>query len=299
MPGWPGRGLVTLAWLATGASLLGLLGRWHWVPELFSHFALLYLPLLLCGVLVAQRGLPRVVLTVAMLLQCWVVAQPLRLFDRAASSNHAASPLRAASFNLLFSNTRYHEVGTWLAGSHADVIVLTEATPAWASGLSVLLQTYPHGCAAWADGTAGLALLSRQALRSCQINGDAALRGYPYVRAELADGRVVYGVHPPPPLGADLALARNASLQLIAQRLQAERAPVLLLGDFNVTPFSPVYRHFVDEAGLREAGAGLWPSWNHLLPLDRALFAGAVRPVNVWLGPSLGSDHRPLVFDLE
>jgi endonuclease/exonuclease/phosphatase (EEP) superfamily protein YafD len=81
-------------------------------------------------------------------------------------------------------------------------------------------------------------------------------------------------------------------------------APIVLLGDLNTTPWSPIYRQFIEDSGLRDArdGFGLlssWPTGNPplLIPIDHALVSQQIVVHNLYLGPDVGSDHYPLILD--
>jgi endonuclease/exonuclease/phosphatase (EEP) superfamily protein YafD len=79
----------------------------------------------------------------------------------------------------------------------------------------------------------------------------------------------------------------------------------VLLGDFNCTPWSPVFRDLVTTAGLRSTamGVGLSPTWfSRWLPLgltvDHILVGTAINAQGHEVGRDVGSDHFPVVADL-
>ncbi|WP_373976365.1 endonuclease/exonuclease/phosphatase family protein [Chitinibacter sp. SCUT-21] len=297
-PFWPHlrRQLAHRAlWLALLGLLLTSLAGLAWWLELFSHFLPFYLLLALAGLLLASRLRERIfglVLVATIGAVCgWTLYTPTAI--------GTYQPIKVIAFNLLFSNTQYQKAEQWLTAQGADVILLTEATTEWQSQLAALQQTLPYGCAAWEDSPFGIAVLLKQAPRRCEVRFAPAMpQQFPHLRVELAGGLVVYGIHPPPPLGAELAAARDQQLRYLAQQIAQETAPVLVLGDFNITPFSPIYREFRSQAALAELGFNFAPSWSPiigwpLLPLDRALARGI--SVQLTIGPALGSDHRPIV----
>lgn len=81
---------------------------------------------------------------------------------------------------------------------------------------------------------------------------------------------------------------------------------VLVAGDFNSTPFGRVHRTFSDASGLRPWAPlppeGTWPaeapSWL-ALAIDRVWVDERIRVRRGETGPAFGSDHRPIVLDLE
>ena len=85
------------------------------------------------------------------------------------------------------------------------------------------------------------------------------------------------------------------------------KAPVILAGDFNMPTQSSIYRHHWSAMcnAFSMAGLGLgyteWPtirSWQFGIRIDHIVTGCSWRPVRCWVGPDLGSDHRPLLANL-
>ena len=81
--------------------------------------------------------------------------------------------------------------------------------------------------------------------------------------------------------------------------------PVVVIGDFNMTPFSTRYGNLLRKSNLRRATGGLNATWPGLLAplglsLDHVLVGEGVSHASMRTGPRLGSDHLPIVgtFDL-
>ncbi len=78
----------------------------------------------------------------------------------------------------------------------------------------------------------------------------------------------------------------------------------MVLGDLNVTPWSPFFRDLLREGALRNArkGYGLRPTWPTMLPpllipVDHCLVSSGVTVHDCRAGRNVGSDHYPLVVD--
>ncbi len=108
---------------------------------------------------------------------------------------------------------------------------------------------------------------------------------------------LVIGVHTLPPRDRPYANRHAEQLQALAKRIRIEKRPVIVLGDFNSTPWSSRYRRFLDEAGLVSSvqgfGApGTWPAMLPMrIPIDHVLHSPSLRTVDRRVGPSVGSDH--------
>ena len=78
-----------------------------------------------------------------------------------------------------------------------------------------------------------------------------------------------------------------------------------VMGDLNMSMWSPYYRDFVDRSHLTNIrqGFGIQPSWPVNLPLlqipiDHCLITSKIKVSNNQIGKDIGSDHYPLIADL-
>ena len=80
---------------------------------------------------------------------------------------------------------------------------------------------------------------------------------------------------------------------------------VIIAGDFNASPYSPVFKKLLTTSGLRDTrtGFGWLPSWPALFPLafipiDHILVSPDIQVQNRATGPYIGSDHYPVIAEL-
>jgi endonuclease/exonuclease/phosphatase (EEP) superfamily protein YafD len=98
----------------------------------------------------------------------------------------------------------------------------------------------------------------------------------------------------------------DAMAQWSRSQLDAGQS-VLLIGDWNTTPWSLSYRRFLGNSGLVDSmvGRGIQNSWNAdwpgflRIPIDHAWHSDSIEIRDRQLGPHLGSDHFPLRIDLQ
>lgn len=114
-----------------------------------------------------------------------------------------------------------------------------------------------------------------------------------------------FASHPLPPGKLDYFAGRNEHLKLMAADIATRKGRIVLIGDLNVTPWSPYYQDFVDETHLLNArkGFGLQPSWPTVLPplmipIDQFLYSKGMNIRECHTGSRTGSDHLPLVVEL-
>lgn len=277
--------------LAAGADLA-------WWLELFVHFRPQYAALLAVAGLVLL-ALGRRALGLAALLLGAVNASALaHYYWPRPAPPPAGTELRAALANVWFRNQDPGPLLAWLRRAQPDVAVLLEATPAWRAAIGTLTDLLPHQARA-----GDVVVASRLPLGDLQAlpfgdGGEAAVA----FSVGLGDGAIrVIGVHVDWPLGPASAARRNAQLEVLARLARASPAPVLLLGDLNVTAFSPHFDRLLIAGGLKDcaAGRGFSPSWPTVFPplslrIDHCLHGPGLVPYRVTNGPRIGSDHFPL-----
>jgi endonuclease/exonuclease/phosphatase (EEP) superfamily protein YafD len=250
-----------------------------------------------------------------LLPNAWYVAP--YLLPAVVPQSVAAVPgddVSVVSLNLLVRNHDYAAVRDYLRRSDADVLVLSELSPQWVTQLAVVLAGYPHSLARDQHGAWGLGVFSRYPLKDAEIT-DLGVDGSVNVAAtlELPGGDVqLMGVHLVSPTLPGRAQRRNRQLVALADRLGPPRVardharlPRLLLGDMNITPYSPYFGDLLARTGMTDAGRtagmlGTWPTW--VLPLqiriDHCIADPDLAVARLAKGPIVGSDHYPLEITL-
>lgn len=294
----------TICYLGLAASWLGLFGGWHWLLDLFAHFRCQQLGVSLLALAWALWFGRRILLGVALLtvlLNAVLIGQ--HTWPRPSVGSLDGEPLRVISLNVLINNPEKKKVLDYLLSCDADMIYLAEVGPEWAVALEPLKSVYPHHWLEPERAAFGAAFFSRVPVRSMQ----ARFFGTPYsmcveVVAEH-EGREFHliGTHPPPPMGAGVAQVQRAEFEGISRHVEKLGLPVLLVGDFNATPWCHAFR-LLEKGGLRAAGPAWPPTWStraiFALPIDHAMTTARLRITERRLGPDVGSDHRPVELTL-
>jgi len=302
------------------ATLLAYGAELHWLLERLCHLRvqLLWAGLaLLPAVLLAgpRRWRWAVVLVLAALLNGREVTRQLP--PGPPPIEQPTSPaLRIFYANLLGSNPSAARLLPQLADADADLLVLLELTPSWEDRLADALEGYPHRVVESREDNFGLGLYSRLPLADGVIY-DSPVAGFPLdvplvetsVAAPWGPVRVL-AAHPVPPTSALARRARDLQLRELAATVRAEPTPTVLVADLNTTVFAPAYREFIATSGLRNglhAGTAPWRrgTWPAGLPaplrisLDHALVGPGLQVARQRLGSIFGSDHLPLIVDVE
>lgn len=218
-------------WLALPCAfglLLPLLGRlWSsssntavWLLDLAAHWQLLYaLGWLALCVICAARTWRWLLLVPLALLPLFSTSMPLQRVDDGKPA------LIVAAANVNVGNRDPARLVAWLRAQPADVVMLSELTPAYAAALVRQLgDEYPHREFAPDDSPFGIGLLSRSPLTAVELH--TSTDGIPFLTAMIKSGNVpirVVAVHPMPPMAPHWHGERDTLLRMLAQ--QAGRTP--------------------------------------------------------------------------
>ncbi len=303
------RLLFYITALTCVATALGFLARQWWVFELFSHFRVQYFVVLAgCGVIyLAGEKHREAVLAIAFALVNFTIVGNHQggIAAQASIAAGEGRTIRGLLVNVNQDNQAHEKLHRFVSFANPDLIVLLEVNRDWMSSLRPLLEHYPYNTSE-PNGTGGIALLSRIPFDEATIEIIGKI-GLPSVIARFAiDGQklTLIGTHPRPPTSWTRAKSRNHQLAELAEFVSARQEPVILLGDLNVTPWSPFFRDLLRSTGLRDSreGFGLHPTWPTSfpplwIPIDHVLVSSNIVVHNREVGPDLGSDHYPVVLD--
>jgi len=306
---WLRAALMLVAAGVIAISVAPLGARAWWVLDLFTHFRIQYLAI----------GIVLLLLLAAVRKPAWCAALGACIAINAAAASdywpalrqpsnaalETREPIRVLTVNLSTLDFTPEPLLEIIGGESPDIVLLVEFTPVWQERLQKLDAAYPHRLKLPARGAFGLALLSRHELvdaRQIALGANAAIEAR--IRAP-AGSFTLLGVHLRAPMNRALAILRNGQLEELAERRAAISGPVMVLGDFNITPFSPFFIDWLAATGLRDAGAGRgpWFSWPSSLPIagipiDHCVVSEDFEVTAHRRLPAFGSDHYPVLAEV-
>lgn len=283
------------------ATALGAMAGLFPYLELINHFRWLLLAgsavVALVTFWVGGRGLFRLGMAV-LVVNALLAAVPL--MSRASSA--ARPTLRVTTFNVWVGNREPQAAIRFLRESEADVVVLQEVDSRLEQEIVPQLRDkYPH-VVSCARRNCGLVLLSKTSWLDAGFSYRTRLAP-PIVWARFAGASrayVITGLHLAYPFQPEMQVDH---IDWLAERVRQAGDTQVLVGDFNLTPFSFKLNTLAFKANLRQH-ATLGASWpaDRFVPvvlLDNLLASPDVRAVDVRYGAaSYGSDHYPVTFDI-
>lgn len=286
--------------------LLGL--ATNFTPYLFG-LALLAL------VLVVLLRAPRMIVLYGLLLligALWLVPRWLPPFSQPETQG---TTLKIITFNIYPHNQQIDAAFDWLLAQDADLLMIQEHNGDFAE----LEAAYPY---AYIEDTEGSGIFSRYPITDYE---EVTFGEFVHQRAviEVADSPfVLYNLHLAMPLTEDESVPlplrydstqRDSQIQELLARAPEETLPVILVGDFNMSEYSPIYDQiraaYSDAYRAASWGIGAtWPGgaseeWTTPLPrlirLDYVWHTEGFQAQNATVASPLGSDHLPLIVTLD
>jgi endonuclease/exonuclease/phosphatase (EEP) superfamily protein YafD len=312
--------VFVLAAAGVVALMLLILSRffgWVYPLELFSHFQIQYL--LAAGVLaLVLAGLRRwrwcltavaCAVVAATAVAPYVLPGGVGAAHAHATAGAGARPqLRLLLANLLVRNRDHERALAAVRQADADVLVFQEVDAAWMEALAPLREDYPYVVREPRGDCFGLAVFSRIRPDEAQVvypGGTSRPTAFLQLRVDGRRVRIV-ATHPIHPVSAATFASRNAQLDAVGAYVAGLEGPKILIGDLNMTMWSPWYRQLCARTGLVNArhGLGLVPTWPTFLPpfmripIDQCLVSEDLAVTACRTGSRTGSDHFPLIVDV-
>lgn len=309
MKHWLSGGLGFIVIVCLVLSLVGYLGEWHYLLDLASHFKVQYLVISLLTLLFAgliRRSEWGFLSLVCVGLNLTAIA-PWYL----PHSQPATSPphsLRVLAINVYIKNRNYAPTINLIREENPDLVAVIEVNQNWLQALQSIEDILPYSLQSpRTELSSGIALYSKFPLTPEAIETFETPKDYHLGATLMQDGRrlAVVALHPPPPIRATLFDYRNRELEAIGQYVQTLGDPVVVMGDLNITMWSPNYQKFIEISRLNNTrkGFGVLPTWNTYhpllyIPIDHCLVSSDIHVLYTKTGKNVGSDHLPVIAEL-
>jgi endonuclease/exonuclease/phosphatase (EEP) superfamily protein YafD len=244
-------------------------------------------------------------------LEASLLATPLLLaapiVDRETRGDAAPSRLKLIAFNIGFDAGPLESLADLIDKEKPDLVMLEEV-PRGAVALlrGRLASEFPHTRTCPENKSCLVALLSRLPLSEggVVITGKEPAMAYGYIEPVPGKKVAAMAVHLDWPLNPDGQVKEVAGF---VQMARVVRTPLIVGGDFNLTPWSNKLQSLCRGAGLRMNAMwrATWPTDGQFyLPrptflIDHVLTTPDIKSVSFEVGPDLGSDHLPIIAVVE
>lgn len=230
-----------------------------------------------------------------------------------------AAELKLVALNVWGDEPNTQATLNYLAGSEADILILSGVNTQFEMALEALRTDYPHWIRCTARPFCQVLILSKLApeREAARLPPPIDWRTVPMQDfLPVADARFRLRAAPGAPsfrvIGVHMGFPRPAYVQtrhyrsLLGELARAERESAILAGDFNTAPWSFRLRRFDAESGLERYTRALptWPAHTFsqmrlaapipFAPFDHVYAGSAWRLARLRRGPRSGADHYPI-----
>ena len=301
---------LLLTVIVTLLSLAGYLGELNIYLEIINNFRFQYLLLGLSSFFffVLTRHRVGLIISLFCLSINLVEIVPWYIPQIGATNSSSGQTMRLFLFNVLHQNTRYADAISLVNKEKPTVAAFLEATPPWPDELAVLQKTLPYHFSA---KKLQIEIYSSLPLKNTSIKRYGNYRGLVVSNLTVGAKEITFiATHAYPQLyfGKEGFEWRNQQLEGIGDYFRQIQKPVVLIGDLNVTVWSPSYKNTIQRSGLHNAraGFGILPTLSALspqtpwlaVPVDHCLVSPDIRVLDFRTGPAIGSDHLPIIADV-
>jgi endonuclease/exonuclease/phosphatase (EEP) superfamily protein YafD len=283
-------------------AIAGCFGAWSALSDSLAQFRHVFIAASLPGagvmVLAKQRSVAigAVVASIAALV--WTAPH----LPFMGPSSEGTGAIKVVQFNLKIHNAREDDAARWVIAQNPDVVMLQEYLDETHPSFRELDATLPFGvnCTSARLGEAAVRTKFPVLQQGC-TPGD----GLAWVQAEVNGKPVTFAslhLHWPWPFRQWQQLAQ------LEDTLADLPAPVVLAGDFNAAPWSESVKT-VERLVRAKAVGGfrftLWPDVFHAgfeiptFPIDHVLVPQEMVATSIVVGPTIGSDHRPVIVTMD
>ena len=292
------------------ATVAAFFAKSGWLSELFTHFPLQYLMIAAaCGAALAWRGHRRMALLAGSVVavNLTVLLAPRPIGHRAEASVAEGQGLSLLLTNVQRVNTRHHPIIQYIEAEKPDIVAVLEMDGEWRRDLDAGLAAYPHRLIREQENNFGIGVYSRVPLIAAEVldlSGAGVASLLFRVRVGGKSVRIL-ATHPVPPTSQEQAGIRDRQLAAIAAMATRGSTPMIVIGDLNLTPWSPRFQALLDQGALADSRVGFghhatWPTWFPLLwiPIDHVLVGRGIEVYRRDIGPAVGSDHYPVLVEV-
>ena len=305
-------GLILMIGLAS-VFLLQILAKFVWWPELFTHFYLQYFLISLVVGLICffRKKIYRLSVAVVLIMLFSVQLLPYYYQNHASAASDSVDQMTILLSNFHYDNTNFQALTQLTTEHNPDLIALVEMPQKHFQTLQTLLPEYPYTYQVQDRDHQGIAVLAKYPFSGePQVFWPAGqkfpvLSFVPTLKSNPFLARF-YLIHPPPPLTKEAAQNRNDTFDWLGSYLPQQVGPIVVMGDFNSTSWSPEFVSLLRNTHLLDSRAnqGLQPSWPTWavkplrIPIDHLLVSSEISVIDRQVLPSVGSDHFPVLIKL-
>ena len=304
-------------------TIFGFLGQLWWIFDLASHFRLQYFIVLVILVVFFIKAKQWESTGVGLFFGMvnFILISPY-IGTINSVTEEGQSQIRILSMNLNHNNSSYKKVKLLISKTQPSILVLQELTNSWENGIGETLAQFPYSAKISKNAMYDIDFMLPNFLKPKEKLLIGLYSHLPFERIMIDRSNdfpisyirgsfkfkekvfTLFGVHLTSPVGKNRTNLRNKQLVSLAEEIQKNNQPTVVVGDFNITPWSPYFKEFIQKTRLHDArkGIGVYPTWLAkfaplAIPIDHGLTSSGIKVGSFSLGTNFDSDHLPIILD--
>ena len=290
-----------------------------WWLDNLMNFQLQWTILAIVSVLLSLFFLRRLSVPLALIFLSIFLYNFTAFYSAGVLSNQSGAQFKIAQLNINYRNPNVDSIIIDLIDSDYDAVLIQEIADEEVDKFAPLLVAFPYsiGSNSVDSFSSSQALFSRWPMVNRRVHDLGYVEGKVIeVTLAPADGNIpvrILALHPGAPRSPELWGLRNTTLEFIAAEVSSSSLPhQIVIGDVNVSPWSPFFRNLIRDSGLQDgvSGHGYIPSWsaftaNNLMRIlssayiDHCLVSHSITVRDKDLRYIDGSDHLLIENSLE
>jgi len=293
---------------ATLGTVLGFFGATWWGFDRLADLRFPFLVILVATAViygfVFRRALSALFLLAAVVNA--VLLAPLWLSTQSAVASNDS--IRVVSLDTGESSENRRAIIDWINQEEADVVLLHRTSGDWAATLDDSDAPYRIATTPVATGATGRPIILVR--HNATVSPLPAAPGSDFTLRVVDETSTVtlIGLSVRAPTSTSAGDDRIERFTAVNKAALAMEGPIVVVGNLEATRWSHAFKLLAEGMTNSEDGFGYaatWPpyAWpivgNYTgLPIDHAVYVGAITVPYRRIGPALGPSHRPLLFDI-
>lgn len=290
-------------------SAMGWLSRFGWLFEIFANFRVQYsiiLAFLIIPLIIKKKWLWSGVILVFLVIN---IFEFIPTYFTNKKNIKTKTKIKIMMINIYAKNMEYEKVANFIEKQNPDIIITQEINLHMIDNLEKQIKPYKYQKLVIKDNGFSIGIFSKFETKFKTPKKYYKDKVAAILIGEMKINRknvLIYAIHLKSPTTPERFKIRNNTLSMIKKDVNnIENSYVILLGDFNMTPYSYYFKKFEKEINLRDSRKGFgiqatWPTFFPILriPIDHCFASENIEIIDRIIGDSIGSDHFPVILTI-
>lgn len=288
-------------YITFAVTIFGYFSKLNFLFDICSQFRTQYLffgiiALIFC-IIRKKKNITSLLIIMIIILNLFSVISVIKPVDRTKKKGFTIEVV-----NILTKNENYDLLRQELTENAPDIIILEEIDDIWSEELQPIKENYPYSYEISREDNFGIALYSKihiSEIRKLNLGefNTPAISAFCDYKGKVFE---LICIHTTPPCSQKYFKNTKKMLETLGKYVAENGHNVIIAGDFNTTPYSYNYQHFIKTSKMKNLSNIFHPTWSTFwlspfrITLDHLMVTKAFAVKDYSLGNQIGSDHFPI-----